>query len=198
MRSKLFIGVDPGKEGAIAVIEPNIAVTGSNIIEVRPIPMLLVEKRKGAKARPEYDIPKIAAWFRAYRGLCRLVTVERAQPLPMMPGKKNAAADTFKPGSIAQFNRGVQRAGFEWLLTALDVPFDLVPPRTWQKVMHATDTAALELETDTKKRSINAALRLFPGVDLRRTPRCTTPSDGIAEALLLAEYGRRTNGGETK
>jgi hypothetical protein len=33
--------------------------------------------------------------------------------------------------------------------------------------------------------------RLFPGVSLRATPRCTTDHDGMAEALLIAEYARR-------
>lgn len=182
----LFIGVDPGKEGAIAVIDGLIKPGSDNaaVLEVRMIPMIVGEKKKGKKApRPEYDIEQIAAWFKGYRGTCSGVTVERSQPLSMLPNK-TAGADTFKPGSIAQFNRGVQR-GFAWLLTALDIPFQLVPPRTWQKTMLQG-----EEDSDTKKRAINAALRLFPGVDLRRTPRCTTPHDGIAEALLLAEYGR--------
>jgi hypothetical protein len=33
--------------------------------------------------------------------------------------------------------------------------------------------------------------KLFPGVDLRATERSRKPSDGLAEALLMAEYARR-------
>jgi hypothetical protein len=47
---------------------------------------------------------------------------------------------------------------------------------------------------DTKQRSVIAAQRLFPNVSLLPTPRCKKPSDGIADALLIAEWGRRKMG----
>ncbi len=208
MKSELFIGVDPGKAGALAVLESDEPYSGRpdevTILEVRPIPMIPTAKLpKGAKRKPgereQYDIVAIAEWFKRYRPpTCRLVTIERSQPLPTlrMKSKQAGSVDTPMGGSLANFNRGVQR-GFEWLLTALEIPFQLVPPRTWQKIMHTGeegDLRALEM----KQRSINAALRLFPGVDLRRTPRCSTAHDGKAEALLLAEYGRRTTERGTK
>ncbi len=179
----LFIGIDPGKKGALAVLG---LASLTEVVEVRPMPMIA----GGKKSRPEYDIRSIAEWLMSYRPDCRLVTVERSQPLSMIPGPPGSKA--FKPGSIAQYNRGVQR-GFEWLLTALEMPFQLVAPRSWMKVMHAGAPGV-----DTKQRSIITAQRLFPHVDLRRSPRCRKDDDGIAEALLLAEFGRRTrNGGTT-
>jgi hypothetical protein len=47
---------------------------------------------------------------------------------------------------------------------------------------------------DTKQRSIIAAKRLFPEVSLRRTERSRKDDDGISDAILLAEYGRRIHG----
>ena len=197
----IFIGVDPGKKGALAVLDESRTVhvheggTHHQIIEVSPMPMV----RGGKKARDEYDISAIVRFLKGHKDDCELVTVEKSQPLPMigaqsrqaMFGKRGAPAP-FKPGSIAQFNRGVQR-GFEWLLTALEIPFQLVPPKTWMTAMHIGTPNG-----ETKQRSILAASRLFPDFDLRRTPRCRKPDDGIAEALLLAEFGRRTrNGGTT-
>ena len=182
MHDQLVIGIDPGKKGALAVLS---IIEG--ILEVRPMPLVA----GGKKSRDEYDIRSITDYLKGYRADCCLVTVERSQPLSMIRNPTGLpGADAFKPGSIAQFNRGVQR-GFEWLLTALEIPFQLVAPRTWMKVMHAGAPGA-----DTKQRSVIAAQRLFPGVDLRRTPRCTKDDDGIAEALLLAEFGRRTRNGE--
>ena len=175
-----FMGVDPGKHGAIAVVGDS-----SEVQRVVQMPILVGKKTGKKKSRDEYDIPMIAEiieWWAKEDGL--LVTVERSAPIPTFGARRT--------GSLAQFNRGVQR-GFEWMLVALDVPYQLVPPNTWMKAMHIGTPKG-----DTKQRSILAAQRLFPGQELRRTQRCRKPDDGIAEALLLAEFGRRTrNGGTT-
>jgi len=64
-------------------------------------------------------------------------------------------------------------------------------PLTWQKTFWTRPKLPKGQKFDTKEASINAARRIFPGRDFFPTPRCTTPSDGITDALLLAEYGRR-------
>lgn len=51
--------------------------------------------------------------------------------------------------------------------------------------------------TDTGQRSIVVAQRLFPGQTLLRSPRAKKPSDGMADALLIAEWGRRRAHGAT-
>ena len=71
------------------------------------------------------------------------------------------------------------------LLTAFRIPYELVRPQKWKKVFSCTSD---------KNTSIEVAQRMFPGVDLRRTPRCAKPHDGICEALLMAEYARRLHG----
>lgn len=68
------------------------------------------------------------------------------------------------------------------LLTAFCHPYELVRPQKWKREFSCTSD---------KNTSIEVAKRLFPRVDLRRTPKCTKPHDGIAEALLMAEYARR-------
>jgi hypothetical protein len=158
-----WVGVDPGKSGAIAVIRAD-----DGNVSITTMPVIV-----SGKARPQYDLHQIAMLLEP---LVRpFVTVERAQPLPPKMG-----------GSIANFERGVSR-GWEWMLTALEIPFQMVSPRTWQAVM-LIGTA----EGDTKQRAAIAAQRLFPGVNLRRTERSRKVDDGFCDALLLAEYGRRT------
>lgn len=170
----IYIGIDPGKQGAIALLRESGAL-------IHPMPLV-----KCAQGRDEYDlagIKEILTWggftsspFGLMNQVAKFATVERAVPLPpKMPG-----------GTIANFNRGVQR-GFEWLLAGLEIPHQAVMARTWQKVMHAGLSGS-----DTKQKSILAAQRLFPAVDLRRTEKSRKLDDGMAEALLLAEYGRRT------
>lgn len=74
---------------------------------------------------------------------------------------------------------------FGWLLGVLDamgIPYELVRPQRWKKEFSCTSD---------KNTSIEVARRLFPGVSLKRTPQCRKPHDGMAEALLMAEYARR-------
>ena len=46
---------------------------------------------------------------------------------------------------------------------------------------------------NTKQTSINAAKRLFPTIDLRKTTKCKNIDDNKCDSLLLSEYGRRKN-----
>lgn len=66
----------------------------------------------------------------------------------------------------------------------------IVEPQKWKKAMGALAPPKSTPKV-RKLASINAARMLFPNVDLRRSARCTTLSDGFADALLIAEYGRR-------
>jgi hypothetical protein len=75
-------------------------------------------------------------------------------------------------------------AGFiEGVLTALGLPYQLVPPATWKR--------EFSLIGKDKAASILTCKRLFPKLDLKRTKRCRTNSDGIAEAALICLYARR-------
>ena len=89
-----------------------------------------------------------------------------------MPGQSAPAAFNF--GSNFGFIRGV--------LTTTGIPYELVRPQKWKKEFSCTSD---------KNTAIAVAKRLFPGVNLRRTERCTKDHDGFAEALLMAEYARR-------
>lgn len=112
-------------------------------------------------------------------------------------------------GSSAEstFNFGWIKGFLTGLLVAHKIPYTLVQPKEWQKeiwtnadmvVSHkrVTRKDGKEInrkETDTKATSINAALRLFPSVDFRKSGRCRKIDDNKVDALLMAEYGRRKN-----
>ena len=85
-------------------------------------------------------------------------------------------------GVTSTFHFGENYGFILGTLSARGIPYQLVPPRKWK--------AEFSLDND-KQKSIQTAHRLFPDVDLKRTERCRVDSDGIAEALLLAEYARR-------
>ena len=91
-----------------------------------------------------------------------------------------------KQGVTSMFNFGVNFGFIQGLLTAYGIPFELVSPAKWKREFGVTSD---------KNTSIAVAQRLFPDVSLLRTERCKKPDDGIAEALLMAEYARRRMGG---
>jgi hypothetical protein len=68
------------------------------------------------------------------------------------------------------------------ILSCLHIRTVEVRAATWKKGM---------LLDKDKNSSILLCERLFPSANIYPTPRCKKPSDGMAEALLLAEYGRR-------
>lgn len=59
-----------------------------------------------------------------------------------------------------------------------------VPARAWQKEYNFK-------KGNTKEQSIATCKALFPGLSLKRTPRSKKDDDNFADAVLLAEYGRR-------
>ena len=87
-----------------------------------------------------------------------------------------------KQGVASMFNFGKSAGFIEGVLRAYRIPYQLVPPHVWKK--------EFSLGKD-KQASIRACKRLFPKVNLLRTEKCRKEHDGMAEALLMAEYGKR-------
>lgn len=91
-----------------------------------------------------------------------------------------------KQGVTSTFNFG---KGYGYILGVLEangIPYQLISPQRWKK--------HFSLNND-KNKSIQAAKRLFPSVSLLPTDRCKVESDGMAEALLIAEFAHRLSGG---
>lgn len=110
----------------------------------------------------------------------------------------SSAKATFAFGEINGILKG--------LLMANKIPYHLVPPKTWQKEMWDNKDLVVSYKTitvkgkdiskkdvNTKQTSINAAKRIFPNIDLRRTNKCKNLDDNKVDSLLISEYGRRKN-----
>jgi len=128
----------------------------------------------GDKARAfVFDRQEFSEAMRLLSGERALVTVEKVW------GRRGEAA-----GSAFTFGESF---GFiDGALTALQIPFQLYPAATWQK--------EYGLIGKDKAASVEVCQRLFPSVNLLATERSRKPHDGMAEALLIAEYGRRKAG----
>lgn len=86
-------------------------------------------------------------------------------------------------GVVGAFSFGKSAGFIEGVLRALEIPYQLVSPPKWKK--------EFSLIGKDKQASIETCHRLFPELDLRKTERCRTDHDGLAEASLIAEYARR-------
>jgi hypothetical protein len=108
-------------------------------------------------------------------------------------------------GSSAKgtFNFGEINGLLKGLLIANKIPYHLIQPKIWQKeIWDNKDMVYLyKMSKDGKKKkvvntkptSFNAAKRLFPNVDFRKTTRCKKDDDNKIDSLLICEYGRRKN-----
>lgn len=143
----IYIGIDPGKKGALAAID------------------------EGGEYVKTWDSLLFLEYCRnIYRtGKKAVACVEK---VGAMPGQ----------GVTSMFNFGKNVGYIEGVLETLGISYQLVPPQKWKK--------EFSLGSD-KKQSIEVCKRLFPDISLRRTDKCRTDDDGMAEALLMAEYARR-------
>ncbi len=91
-----------------------------------------------------------------------------------------------KQGVSSTFNFGKNFGFIQGVLRSFAIPYQLVTPQKWKKEYSCTSD---------KNTSIEVCKRLFPRVNLKATERCKKDHDGMAEALLIAEYGRRRYNG---
>lgn len=92
-------------------------------------------------------------------------------------------------GVSSTFNFGKNFGWILGLLFAYGLEVTLVTPQCWKRhfgLILGHDKS----KEDKKAESIKKAKELFPTVSFRRTCRCKVDDDGMAEALLIAEYGR--------
>lgn len=69
---------------------------------------------------------------------------------------------------------------------ALGLPFVLVRPMEWKKVV----LIGMNWK-GSKEASVQYVQQRYLDISLLPTPRCRIPSDGLADAICLAEYGRQ-------
>jgi crossover junction endodeoxyribonuclease RuvC len=121
------------------------------------------------KAR-DYDVPGMMSVLRVYE--MGHVFIERWQARPEA-----------SPQSMGKIGYGFGL--WVGMLAALLVPYTVVWPQTWQKEMYAGAVG------EGKERSLLIASRLWPDLVIPKTRH------DRADALLIAEWGRRTLRGDT-
>ena len=160
---KAYIGIDPGKDGGVAVLFEN------GTVDLFTIPLI----------GKDIDIRELFAIIQAAivgPPGSRILIMENVHSLFGMSAKSN-------------FTFGFVNGVMESISIISGAPFVKVSPKTWQKV------AFLGVPEDKDKKSMaqQAAYRLFPGVDFRKSERAKKPHDGLIDAALMAYYGKVSN-----
>ena len=85
-------------------------------------------------------------------------------------------------GVVSMFNFGQSVGYIKGVLESFRIPYQEITPQKWKKEFGLNSEKAASTEV---------CQRLFPDNSLLATPRCKKMHDGMAEALLMAEYARR-------
>jgi crossover junction endodeoxyribonuclease RuvC len=161
----IILGVDPGMSGGLALIE----LKKDKIINVQLFDMPTLDtigsgKTKGGKPKKHtiIDEPELRNIFTSKK--IDHAFIEKAQS---MPGQGVSSVGSYMCGY------GILRG----MCSALQIPYDLCHPATWKRVVMK------DLDRG-KEAAIVRAKQLFPMADIGKG------KDGIAEALLIAWYGK--------
>lgn len=149
----IYVGIDPGQKGGYAVISKSD--TGQAVFAYPWDDTFFAMEMASLMHMKEHGI------------------VAAVEKVGARPGQ----------GTVSMFNFGKSAGYIEGVLSALGIPYQLVPPNKWKK--------EFSLFGKDKQASIATCHKLFPDLDLKRTERCKTDSDGKAEATLLACYAMR-------
>ena len=155
----IYIGIDPGKNGGIAVI----GYENKQEKNKRKIDVYVYQ---------DDILIKLVKDFAYFRNVLKEESICYLEQVHAMP----------KQGVSSTFNFGMNFGFIQGVLKAYEIPYELVTPQKWKKEFSCTSD---------KNTSIEVCKRLFPNVNLKATDRCRKDHDGMAEALLIAEYGRR-------
>jgi len=167
MKKKYIIGVDPGNNGGVAIIDTmgNIIKTmkitpdkENGGIHVKDILMFINENLHGN----EKD------WLQ--------IVIEDVHAIFGTSAKSNFI-----------FGRNLgELLGFVKLI---EIDYSRITPQKWQKIVwNDSDIVKKEKGKDTKKTTLNAVKRIYPkDVDkLLATKRSKVPHDGIVDAVAIA------------
>lgn len=170
-----IIGIDPGKHGGI------VAIYEDGKIDKFFIP----------KIENEIDVRQLQEiFFTLYRNDKTFVIIEKVHSV-----YGSSASATFSFGYVCGLLEG--------FIVGNNFRYVMIPPKEWQKEIfiginpiYKPSKKKGKGTLETKKMSEIVYKRLFPNVDLYITEngnKSKKVHDGLVDALLLAEYGRRKN-----
>lgn len=158
----IWIGIDPGAKGAMALVgwEECLTTFSKEIFDLKKGPVII-----------PFDQKKYidTLWGLKCEDADCICCIEAVHSIT-----GQGIASSFKFGTA-----------YGWLLGMLDaigIPYQPITPQKWKKEFGLTAD---------KTGSVEVCKRLYPGVSLLRTERSKKEDDNMAEALLMATYAKR-------
>ena len=169
-----YIGIDPGTSGAVSFLDTETK-------EIKFFDTPTVEVRSGKKIKNQMDPVACSLLLSELARTNSLITIEKVAPMPSFKGKKEGE-EPATMGVTSAFNFGMGFGMWIGICAALAIPYQLVHPVTWKKLMMAD----MGKEKDASRIKV---MQLYPQTakDLQRKK-----DHGRADALLMAEWARRT------
>ena len=162
--SKYYVGIDPGLLGGLAMVN---CLGHIQALEVMPC--------FAGRVDP-------GALYRLLESMTKdkdvIVYLEKAHCMPMQ-------------GRVSIMNYGIYAGFCEMALAALALPFEMVVPQTWQRVMFSGIQATIK---DPKIKAALKIQRLF-GLDQFQLTglKVKRPHPGLIDATLISLFGLRQN-----
>lgn len=188
MTKEIFIGIDPGKSGFIAIYNP---VDGQHSFYPMPYHRVLTGQLTKA-GKPEtksefhqeglleivYDIHKRFKNYKIYACIEEVI------------GRQGWSAQN-------NFNFGYTAGLQKFMMVLLKADILMVRPQKWQSVMYRgydkvmkPSSTGKTMVHDTKATSAIVSQRMQPEIDFRKTERSKNIDDNKTDAFLLCEYMR--------
>lgn len=154
----IYIGIDPGVDGAIAIFDPVVTDT----LQISDMPTYEVTKNR--KTRREVNVQEVV----------NILTPQALSPKRKLIIELSGARP--KDGSIQAHRTGVNWGVLYGVIVALKIQHAIVSPQMWKKAMKATS------DKDLSRR---LACERFPGFTNQFSRK---KDHGRAEAALIAAY----------
>jgi crossover junction endodeoxyribonuclease RuvC len=130
------------------------------------MPVCANNKGKG-RVKNEVNVSELCAILKCFVTAGYDISRATIEQVSAMPGQ----------GVSSMFSFGDSFGSVRGILAAFKIPLYRVTPARWKHAMELTGAA--------KDASISKVMERYPGTRLRKK------DDGIADAVLIAEYGRR-------
>ena len=156
----IAIGIDPGKSGSVAAVEDGKILGVMDCPTIRP--------KNGKSQYDERAMYQMLFCHGLYLGSADKIILEKVHA---MPGQ----------GVVSMFEFGKGLGIWLGILATQKIPYELITPQRWKKEM-LRDIPG----TDQKARSVIAAKRLYPDLELPRKK-----DHNKADAVLIATWGLR-------
>ncbi len=166
--NEAVVGMDPGLSGGLAALSLD-----GKVLATRRMPVT-------GGARSEIDGREVSDFLYQIESthIVRLVVIEKVGAMP-------------KQGITSAFVFGHGAGKLQGVVEAAGLALEKPSPQTWMKAV-LVDRRKGGTKAQIKQGTIDFCRQRWPGADLKGSSSPAAKDfDGIADALALAEYGRR-------